>query len=108
MVHLDPDLNPDMYARKNGWRPLFGQSGNAQGHLIKKEVKENDLFLFFGWFREVVLNTSGRYKYREGAPDLHVIFGWLQVEKKWKLQENTPDNKPEEWAEYHSHSVVSG
>lgn len=32
-AHLDPDLVADAYPRENGWRPLLGQTGSAQGHL---------------------------------------------------------------------------
>lgn len=32
-AHLDPDLIAGMLPRAPGWRPLFGQSGQAQGHL---------------------------------------------------------------------------
>ncbi|MEM6988194.1 MAG: hypothetical protein AAF499_16855, partial [Pseudomonadota bacterium] len=36
------------------------------------------LFLFFGWFREVE-RYRRRWRYRPGSPDLHLLFGWLQV-----------------------------
>jgi len=40
-----------------------------------------DLLLFFGWFREVRMSPSGRLAYVRGAPDLHVVFGYLQIDK---------------------------
>ncbi len=46
---------------------------NSQG------VEVGDLFLFFGWFKKVEKNTSGRWRYVSKLPDHHVIFGWLQV-----------------------------
>jgi len=81
--------------------PLFGQSGNAQSHLEKQEVNVADLFLFFGWFRRVELQASGKYKFKKGEPDLHVIFGWLQVGEILHPTRN-PESIPE-WAQYHPH-----
>lgn len=78
LAHLDPDLSPGAVPRPEGWRPAFGQVDKAQLHLANRGVGVGDLFLFFGWFREVE-RASGRWAYRRGAPDLHVLFGWLQV-----------------------------
>lgn len=99
-VHLDPDLNPDSYPRSDGWKPMFGTSGAAQGHLVKQGVGIGDLFLFFGWFREVI-NKSGRYEYKKSAEDKHVIFGWLQVGSI--LHPQTQVDAIPEWAKYHPH-----
>src|SRR6185437_6970856 len=39
IAHLDPDLRYEaLRSRPSGWRPAFGQSGAAAGHLINKEV----------------------------------------------------------------------
>jgi hypothetical protein len=98
-AHLDPDLRHESIARKPGWRPLFGQADAAEGHLRRQGVAEGDLFLFFGWFREVV-QMAGRYVYLRQAPHRHVIFGWLQIEKRICLDGAcvTPD-----WASDHPH-----
>lgn len=77
--HLDPDLRPGARPRKEGWRPLFGQAGAAASHLTNQGVEAGDLFLFFGWFRRVERRDDGRLAFVPGAPDLHVVFGWLQV-----------------------------
>lgn len=77
-AHLDPDLCADHSERPPGWRPAFGQAGAALGHLDKHAVGEGDLFLFFGWFRAVE-RRGRRWRYAPEAPDLHVIYGWLQV-----------------------------
>ncbi len=100
-VHLDPDLNPAMYPRKDGWLPLFGPSEKWQSHLEDQKVTVEDLFLFFGWFRRVELQESGKYKFQKGEPDLHVIFGWLQVGEILHPTRN-PGAIPE-WAKYHPH-----
>ena len=44
--HYDPRLN-----QKVG---IFGQANAAQSELDNLEVQTGDLFLFFGWFRNVV------------------------------------------------------
>ena len=77
--HLDPDLDADHVVRAAGWRPAFGQAGAAQGHLHNQSIGEGDLFLFYGWFRQVEL-VNERLQYVVNAPDVHVIYGWLQVD----------------------------
>jgi hypothetical protein len=78
-AHLDPDLRRDALAhRARGWRPLFGQSDAAARHLERLGVGPGDLFLFFGWFRRVTRDAN-RARYARDAPNLHVIFGWMQI-----------------------------
>jgi hypothetical protein len=78
-AHLDPDLDPTSRPRRPpGWRPLFGQRGSAQAHLEQRGFGCGDLFLFFGWFRRTTLR-EGRLVWERGEPNLHVLFGWLQV-----------------------------
>lgn len=77
-VHLDPDLDATAIPRLPGWRPMFGQALAAEAHLQRLGVGAGDLFLFFGWFKQVE-EVGGVYRYVKGAPDLHCLFGWLQV-----------------------------
>jgi len=100
-VHLDPDLRPESLERKHGWRPLFGQADAAQRHLHRQNVEVGDIFLFFGWFRQVE-KRNGRFAFKADAPDLHVFFGWLQIGEIWGLKEilQSPD-----WADMHPHVV---
>ena len=77
-VHLDPLLVPPPHAEA-GWRPSLGQTGSAASHLEKQGVGRGDLFLFFGWFRRVEQTVSG-WAWLRGAPDIHVLFGWLEVD----------------------------
>jgi len=99
-AHLDPDLRRESLARKPGWRPLFGQVDAAQGHLDKHCVGVGDLFLFFGWFRGVQ-RRDGRYSFVRGAPDLHVLFGWLEIGDVWRGG-SQPCRAPA-WAARHPH-----
>ncbi|HLK56475.1 MAG TPA: hypothetical protein VKU00_07920 [Chthonomonadaceae bacterium] len=81
-AHLDPDLNAASIARPEGWRPLFGQEHAAESHLRNQGIEAGDVFLFYGWFREVEVQREA-FRYRRGARDLHVLFGWLQVESRY-------------------------
>ena len=77
--HLDPDLNADALPRLPGWRPAFGQVEKAQSHLENQGVGPGDLFLFFGWFRDVEPVNGAAWRYVPNAPHVHRLFGWLQV-----------------------------
>jgi len=83
-AHLDPDLDSTSRPRPVNWKPLFGQAGAAEGHLQKGGVQAGDIFLFYGWFRQVE-TINGKFCYVQGAPDLHVIFGWLQIERRLEV-----------------------
>lgn len=83
-VHLDPDLDQASRPRPVHWKPLFGQADAAEGHLRKCNVQAGDIFLFYGWFRQIEA-INGEFRYVPGAPDLHVIFGWLQIEQRIKV-----------------------
>lgn len=97
-VHLDPDLHHESLARMPGWRPLFGQCGAAETHLRSQGVGPGDLFLFFGWFRQAE-RIGGLYRYI-AAPDLHVLFGWLQIAARLPLDDEAAVPA---WARYHPH-----
>jgi len=98
--HLDPDINFNCIHRPNGWVGIFGQAGAAQGHLQNNNICKNDLFLFFGWFKETEL-IKGKLKYKKNAKDLHIIYGYLQIGNIYR--ENYPD-----WTKYHPHTKFVG
>lgn len=99
-AHIDPDIVRDSLPRQPGWRPLFGQTGPAQGHLRKSEVGVGDLFLFFGLFR-CVETSNGIYHWVANSPPRHVLWGWFQVAETLSLDATTPTGYS--WAEYHPH-----
>jgi len=99
-AHLDPDLREESLPRSPGWRPIFGQAGAAQGHLQKNNVQAGDLFLFFGLFRQVI-QADGRLAWDKGAPQRHVLWGWLQIGQAVRVAECNPSEY--EWARYHPH-----
>lgn len=80
-AHLDPDVSAGLRERCPGWRPAFGQTGAAERHLRNHGVSSGDLFLFFGWFRQTEL-VGGSLRFVRTAQDVHVIYGWLQVERR--------------------------
>jgi hypothetical protein len=77
-VHLDPDLDATSVPRLPGWRGSLGQASAAQSHLASQGVGPGDLFLFFGWFRDVE-PAGDTWRYRRGAPPVHALFGYLQI-----------------------------
>ena len=77
-IHMDPDLNRSKSNRLEGWRPALGQVNGSQTHLENHEIQIGDVFLFFGWFREVEL-IEGRWCYKKHAPNIHMLFGWLEI-----------------------------
>ena len=105
-IHLDPDLNFDTYRhRKNRaawqqWRGMLDQTGIAQGHLDKQGVGDGDIFLFFGLYRRVEEAAQG-WRFIRGAPEFHVLWGWLQVGQKHRVADIGPNDLL--WARHHPH-----
>jgi hypothetical protein len=80
LAHLDPDLSQNSIARGGNWVGAFGQSTSGAAQiLIDYKVGQGDLFLFFGWFKQQSQTFPDR-PYQRGEPNLHVVFGYLQVE----------------------------
>lgn len=103
-VHLDPDLDPQILAdRPENWRGAFGQVGAAQKHLTNNHIGNGDLFIYFGWFKEIEQH-KGVWRFRAGSPDLHAIYGWLLVEETIPVYGNEKhvlNQYP--WLERHPH-----
>jgi hypothetical protein len=99
-AHLDPDLYRGSFPRDHCWKPLFGQTGAAQGHLRKSGVQEGDVFLFFGLFRPVIFKL-GRLDWDKASHPRHVVWGWLQIGEIFQV--DTGDMTRYKWAEYHPH-----
>lgn len=69
--------------------------GSAQSHLANEGVGVGDVFLFFGWFREVE-QQQGRWRYARRALNIHSLFGWLQVgDPRFALKKNKIDSPHE-------------
>lgn len=81
-THLDPDINPSIIQRQNNWECIFGQDNQSASHLDNQSVDVGDIFLFFGWFRNVI-EVGGKYKYDpEDKNGKHIIWGYLEIGKK--------------------------
>lgn len=99
-AHLDPDLMIEAYPREQGWSPVLGQTGSAQGHLRNQGVAEGDLFLFFGVFRRAEL-WRRRWRFVPGSRPFHALWGWLHIGEVATIDELSPGALP--WAQYHPH-----
>ncbi|KAJ3299676.1 hypothetical protein HK104_007747 [Borealophlyctis nickersoniae] len=73
VCHFDPFLWDDPRGR-----PVLGHSGASQSHLKMKGFGPGCTFLFYGWFRDAE-KVDGVWRYVRGAPDRHVIFGYMNV-----------------------------
>lgn len=88
-AHLDPDLREDAHQpRLDNWRAIFGQSDSSLTHLREQNIGTDDIFLFFGWFRQTK-EVDGKLKYT--GPDLHIIYGYLQIGKIYLNGEIFPE-----------------
>jgi hypothetical protein len=101
--HLDPDIYRKAIDREANWKPCFGQSGGSQGHLGKQEVREGDLFLYFGWFRKTVYNDD-KLVFDPNERDIHAFFGYLRIGEIISVGQRFDAPK---WMEYHSHAKRS-
>lgn len=100
--HFDPDLRRDALphrAKSISWRPLFGQVSSAAKHLINQGVGKGDLFLFFGLFRE----SDGWTRFRRGAAEKHVLWGWFQVDEVVLDPITWAKHPRRKWASDHPH-----
>jgi hypothetical protein len=70
----------------------------AQKHLQNQNVSIGDIFLFFGWFRQTQI-INGKYSYKTGSPDLHLIYGYLQIGRIYTYGTTFPD-----YASHHPHT----
>lgn len=103
-AHFDPDLNFEAYRYRRSrphwekWRGMLGQVGIAESHLTNQGVGSGDLFLFFGLYRRVD-RIAGRWRFVRSALEQHALWGWLQIEEKYRTSELGNDDLL--WASYH-------
>ncbi len=65
-------------------------------------VDEGDIFLFFGWFNHVV-NKDGKRAYDTQSQGFHQIWGWLQIDRIIRLDQDVDMKTVPKWAKYHPH-----
>ena len=68
-------------------------AGTAQSHLNKQDVGSGDVFLFFGLYRRVEKTAQG-WHFVKGAPELHLLWGWLQVDQKYRVADLGQNDLP--------------
>lgn len=83
-AHLDPDIYAGFHREAASWLPAFGQGGAAQSHLANNNVGLGDVFLFFGWFRQLETAVPVPHFAKESR-DVHVVYGWLQIGEVWDI-----------------------
>ena len=99
LTHLNPGINFDTYRRRKDrpdwqqWRGMLGQAGIAQSHLNQQDIGSGDVFLFFGLYRQVEETAQG-WRFIKGAPELHVLWGWLQVDQRYRVADLGPNDLP--------------
>lgn len=102
-VHLDPDINYEMLAsRPTNWAAAFGQVSSAQGHLSNHCVGKGDLFIYFGWFKEIE-QRNDVWQFKKNAPNLHIIYGWLFVDDVITIGDKVNALQQFPWLEQHPH-----
>ena len=77
-TYVSPDIRDPVRSTFHEQPGLVLAGGRQEGHLRNQGVDAGDIFLFFGLFRRVEL-AAGRWRFSPGAPEQHVLFGWLQV-----------------------------
>jgi Nucleotide modification associated domain 3 len=99
-AHLDPDLNFSSIQRLTGWRPIFGQTDAAQGHLRNNRITVGDIFLFYGLFKDVIFE-DGVWLWKRNSTCKHIIWGWMQIGQVLSLEESRASLPA--WLKYHPH-----
>ncbi|MBR5916195.1 MAG: hypothetical protein IKZ57_07095 [Spirochaetia bacterium] len=83
IFHYDPAIQTIYDTDGNETRGLhgyaaFGQSKAAAGHLLNKGIKEGDIFLFFGTFKNTELREEKITYKRE--KEFHALWGYMVVD----------------------------
>ena len=78
--HLDPDIRPELHQKlPDGWTPILGQSEAAAIHLKNNDVKNDDIFLFFGLFQDAKWNSEHEQWLFGNSKPYHAIWGYMQI-----------------------------
>jgi hypothetical protein len=106
--HPDPNIVDYFLCKKQGlgFMGSVGQVGDAQNFLAKHDIKQNDIFLFFGQFAKP--HDTKKNKFIEN--DHHVIWGYLKVTEKLEPYTMTKEQRREKekqngyaWLKFNPH-----
>lgn len=75
----NPDIQNGVYLTPPDWKPAYGQFGPSESHLDSQNITVGDIFLFYGWFKQTEYDVDGNLHFIPDAPELHIIFGYLQI-----------------------------
>ncbi len=97
--HLDPQL--ENYFNCENFKGSLGQIKGFQAHLEKNGVGVGDLFLFYGWYEDIIND-----KYHKNGK--HVIWGYMQIGEIIKPEtlnksERNEVEKKYPWLKYQPH-----
>lgn len=71
---------------------LSDKSGSAAGLLINQSVGDGALLICFGWFRKTI-KVNGKLAFdRTDVNGRHIVWGWLEVGKVWKVVVPPPED----------------
>ena len=98
--HLDPDLRKGVIKRQTNWKSIFGQASAAQTHLQNNGVEKDDLFLFFGWFRNTIMKGNRIVFDPKDKEGRHILYGYMQIGEKITVNKSA---NIKEWMGYHPH-----
>jgi hypothetical protein len=101
--HPDPDLLKGLRKeRHKHWMPSFGQAGPSETILHEHGVGTGDIFLFYGWFKELIYNNGFQYT-RGRNIDKHIIYAYLKVDEVFDV--NDPSIEIPEYLHDHPHVI---
>jgi hypothetical protein len=83
--------DPMFYSVDNKKGVALGQADRAEGHLRNQQISEGDIFLFYGWFKEIE-KIEEKWRYTN-KPDLHIIWSYMEVKEKFFLDKINEESK---------------
>ncbi|GAI59677.1 unnamed protein product, partial [marine sediment metagenome] len=86
----------------SNWKGVFGQDNSSSGHLKNQNVSEDDLFLFYGWYRKTKIENGCLIYDKSDLSGRHIIFGYLQI-GKIIIEQNKDEIKKLDWVYSRTH-----
>lgn len=107
--HFDPYISDKLLNDNSSikkWERSLGQCDIAQSILANENIKQGDLFIFFGWFNRIDMNGK-KFKYHpfkgHNKEGIQMIYGYLQIDKK--INVNQTEKEVPNWVKSHPHYI---